>query len=137
MNNYNKSENQILVTQKIIIKNQEGKILALRRSKTDPSKPLSWDLPGGIVERGENIQDSILREVKEESGIQVEKPQLFDVFDFVTEQGTYLICIGYITESISTEVVLSYEHDQYEWLTKDEFLAREVKSHIKELVRRL
>jgi mutator protein MutT len=102
MNNYNKSENQILVTQKIIIKNQEGKILALRRSKTDPSKPLSWDLPGGIVERGENIQDSILREVKEESGIQVEKPQLFDVFDFVTEQGTYLICIGYITESIST-----------------------------------
>lgn len=137
MNSYNDPKNLILVTQKIIILNNSGKILSLRRSKTDPSKPLSWDLPGGLIDQGEDTHEAILREVKEESGIEVETPKLLDVFDCVTEQGKYLICIGYTTKAISTDVVLSYEHDQYEWISKEEFLNRDVKAHIKELVRRM
>jgi 8-oxo-dGTP diphosphatase len=128
---------QILVTQKIIVTNDDGKILTMRRSQTDPSLPLSWDIPGGVVEVGEHLIESISREVTEETRIEVEDIKLFDVFDSSSKIHPYLICIGYTAHALSTNVVLSYEHDQFEWLTKDEFLSRDVKAHIKELVRRL
>ena len=38
------------VAQKAVLVRADGKILALRRSKTDPARPLTWDLPGGDVE---------------------------------------------------------------------------------------
>jgi ADP-ribose pyrophosphatase YjhB (NUDIX family) len=127
----------ILVTQKIIIKDTEGKILSLRRSKTDPTKPLSWDLPGGLVEEGEDLRASILREVQEEAGIQATNLEILDVFGHHTESGKYLICIGYVAQAISTDVTLSYEHDQYNWISKEEFLSRDSKGHIKKLIEKL
>lgn len=129
--------NSLLVTQKIIILNDEGKILSVRRSATCPTKPFGWDLPGGLVDEGENIREAILREVKEEVAISVETPQLLDVFDYKTENGKYLLCIGYTARALSFNVTLSYEHDQFEWLTKEEFLSRDVKNHVKELVSRM
>ncbi len=130
------SPNKILVTQKIIVLNGEEKILSIRRSKTDPTKPLSWDLPGGLVDEGENLRDGIIRELKEETGIEIASPNLVDVFDYVTESGTYLICIGYYVKIDSAEVILSYEHDMFEWITAEEFLNRDVKNHTKEVLRR-
>ncbi len=127
----------ILVTQKIIIKDSDGNILSLRRSKTDPTKPLSWDLPGGLVEEGEDLQESILREVQEEAGIIATDLEILDVFGHHTESGKYLICVGYIAQSISKNVILSYEHDQYDWISKEEFLSRDSKSHIKKLIEKL
>ncbi len=124
----------MLVTQKIIVLNKEGKILALRRSKTDPSKPLSWDLPGGLLEDGENLRDAVVREITEETGISVEKPELIDAFDYINGQNKYLICIGYKTNAITTDINLSYEHDMYEWISKEEFLMRDTKGHIRQLL---
>src|SRR6185369_7782805 len=118
---------QLLVTQKIIITNDEGKILTMRRSQTDPSLPLSWDIPGGVVEEGEHLLESIAREVTEETGIEVENIKLLDVFDSSSKIHPYLICIGYTARALSTDIVLSYEHDQFEWVTKEEFLNRNVK----------
>lgn len=127
----------LLVTQKIIILNDEGKILSVRRSATCPTKPFGWDLPGGLVDEGEDIREAILREVKEEVGIAVGAPELLDVFNYTTEQGKYLLCIGYTARALSFDVILSYEHDQFGWLSKEEFLSRDVKNHVKELVSRL
>ncbi len=53
------------VSQKIFLKNKDGKILALRRSATDPRRPLTWDLPGGSIEEGEVMQDALNREIFE------------------------------------------------------------------------
>ena len=125
---------RVLVTQKIIITNSDGKILAMRRSQTDPSLPLSWDVPGGVVEEGEHLGESIIREVKEETGIDVTNIRLLDVFDSSSKIHPYLVCIGYIAEAVSEDVSLSYEHDQFEWISKKEFLTRNSKKHIKMLV---
>jgi len=48
-----------------------------------------WSIPGGLVELGENVQDAMVREVREEVGLDVEAVKLMDVFDSVTldEQG--------------------------------------------------
>jgi len=56
---------------------QDGKTL-LEKRKNEPGKG-KWSIPGGIVELGESLERTVLREVKEETGLDVEKPELIDV----------------------------------------------------------
>jgi len=66
---------------------QDGKIL-LEKRKNAPGKG-QWSVPGGLVELGESIEETVLREVREETGLEVEKPEHIDVVDNVDldEQG--------------------------------------------------
>jgi mutator protein MutT len=60
----------------------EGKILIEKR-KNEPSKG-KWSIPGGLVELGENIEQAVIREVKEETGLDVEAPHLIDIVDNIS-----------------------------------------------------
>lgn len=57
-------------SQKAIIFNEQGKILVIKRSKTSPTRAGYWDLPGGILEAGEDKKEAIIREIKEEEEFQ-------------------------------------------------------------------
>ncbi len=61
---------------------ENGKLLLIKRG----AKPGQgrWSIPGGIVELGERVQDAIVREVKEECGLDIEVEELVDVFDSIT-----------------------------------------------------
>lgn len=61
---------------------QDGKILLVKRG-VEPAKNL-WSIPGGMVELGEKVQDAVIREVKEECGLNVEVVRLMDVVDSIT-----------------------------------------------------
>lgn len=54
----------------VIIENEKGEILLVKR-KLDPQKGM-YDLPGGFVDVGENLEESINREIEEEIGVKVE-----------------------------------------------------------------
>jgi len=58
-----------------------GKIL-LERRKNEPGKG-KWSIPGGLVELGEQTEQTAIREVREETNLIVEKPELIDVVDNV------------------------------------------------------
>jgi len=68
--------NKVGVAQKTIIVREDGKLLVVRRSKTAPSRPLYWDLPGGGLELGEDPEEGAVREVMEETGIEVKNIKL-------------------------------------------------------------
>ncbi len=126
------------VAQKAVLIREDGKILALRRSSTDPTRPLTWDLPGGEVEFREDLTVSIQREIREEVGITVETLSLLDVIGWVNPRGEYWISIGYVAHiPQDSQVVLSFEHDTFEWLSKEEFLARESTFRIKRYLEKL
>lgn len=109
------------ITQKAVVVNPQGEILTLRRTKTAPSNPLAWDLPGGQLELGEDPIASIIREVAEETGLIVESPKVFDVEAHTNKGGDYWITIAYRVKA-DGEIILSYEHDMFRWVTADQFL---------------
>jgi 8-oxo-dGTP diphosphatase len=58
---------------------RDGRILLAKRG-SEPGKN-KWSIPGGLVELGETVQSTIAREVREESGLDVEVHSLIDVVD--------------------------------------------------------
>ena len=54
----------------IICVNSHSKILVIKRSPTDEAHPKAWDLPGGhIDDEDKSIEDGVLRELEEETGL--------------------------------------------------------------------
>jgi 8-oxo-dGTP pyrophosphatase MutT (NUDIX family) len=58
-----------------IVINPEGKVLMLHRSDND-----CWCFPGGALELGENLEETAMREVLEETGLTLNDVELFGVF---------------------------------------------------------
>jgi len=58
---------------------EDGKILLVERAK-DPLKGY-WSLPGGILETGEKLEEGIRREVREETGLEVDGLSVFEIFE--------------------------------------------------------
>lgn len=119
MTEKNEEKSLYELTVKAVVVNKEGKCLILRRADDDETGPNKYDLPGGRVEGGETIEDSIQREVAEETGIQVEVGPAIHYLDWSKERnGKLIYCKGLrlLAFHKSGDVKLSKEHDNFEWL---------------------
>ena len=100
----------------------------LRRSQ----KP---DLPGGVVEVDEQIEEGLLREVREEAGLDLlpGSLQLGRCFTYLDGDvsSNFLVYVAEVTGD--EEVVLSWEHESYQWLTAKELLDLEIRRPYPEL----
>lgn len=50
----------------------EGRVLLRHRSPDRARFPDAWDLPGGLLESGESAAEALVRELREELGIEIE-----------------------------------------------------------------
>ena len=64
----------------VVVFNGES-VLLVQRGK--PPEAGAWSLPGGAQELGETIRETAVREVREETGIEITGLQLLDVFDLI------------------------------------------------------
>lgn len=118
-----KTLDKIGIFQKIIIKNDEGNILALRRRDDDSRRPGAWDLPGGGYEKGEDLESAAKREVMEEVSLSVGSLKVLVARSVkgMSTPDVDNIFIGWVALDWSGEVVLSDEHVEYRWVTPAEF----------------
>jgi 8-oxo-dGTP pyrophosphatase MutT (NUDIX family) len=106
----------MLAGAKVFVLDDFGRVLVIRRSKTDPRRPLTWDIPGGVVESDEDPGVAAVREVWEETGISLEGVKLIEA-----NLGDEIELYIYRSNSSHTNVSLSFEHDQHLWVTLAEF----------------
>ncbi len=118
------------VVSKVLVVNEKGEVLALRRSQTDERRPGQWDFPGGWVDAGEDTNTAAIREAKEEAGLDLVNPELVFAFSEMTTKsktlgskhgsGTWLLFIEHITGD--PKITLSSEHDSHTWKNPKELL---------------
>ena len=99
-----------------------NKIL-LEKRKNEPGKG-KWSIPGGIVELGEKTEQTAIREVKEETNLTVENPELLDVVDNVEldENGKvkyHFVIIDYFVRLKGGRLKASSDAAELKWVNLD------------------
>ena len=102
---------------KAILTNTEGKILVQKRADTG-----KWDLIWGKTELPEKIEDAIIREIKEETGIEtVQDLRVIHVkSDLLFSKTRYFLLIIYTGKVAVAWPVISDEHSEYQRVNKEE-----------------
>lgn len=105
----------------------EGKILILREASAylEGTNTSKYDIVGGRLKPGERFDDSLLREVKEETGLDVEIGKPFFVNEWrpvVKEEPWQIVGIFFFCKvKGDTTVTLSSDHDDYKWIDPKDF----------------
>ena len=99
---------------------KDGKVLVLDR--TDPAWP-GLTFPGGHVEPGEPVNMSVVREIKEETGLKITPPRLCGLKQFNDAQNRRYIVFCYIAKVQSGKLRESAE-GRLTWMTLEELKRR-------------
>ncbi len=95
---------------------RDGYVLMQERNDED------WPgvvFPGGHVEPGESFTEAVVREVCEETGLTIEKPELCGVKQFYTEDGARYVVFLYRADRFSGEI-RSSEEGRIFWVKKED-----------------
>ena len=92
----------------------DGKGNVLVQNKKGDRTWHGWNFPGGHVEQGEFVTPSVLREIREETGLTIEIPKLCGIKEFQKEQdGKRFIVFLYVASRFSGELRSSAEGDVF------------------------
>ena len=90
------------------------KVLLQNRVKKDWQ---GYTLPGGHVERDESFVDAVIREMKEETGLDIKNPKLVGVKQFPIKCGRYVVFLFKTNEYSGT--LVSSDEGNMEWVEYD------------------
>ncbi|MGB7967992.1 MAG: NUDIX domain-containing protein [Methanobacterium sp.] len=100
---------------RVLLTDQDGKILILKRSTDSKTNPGRWELPGGKVDQGESFDHALIREVYEETNLKISLEHVVGA----SEQNLHIIRAVHIIMSgkiVEGELNLSGEHEGYAWI---------------------
>lgn len=82
-----------------VIFNDEGKVFLAKRGRDVRNESGKWEFPGGGVEFGDTLVDTIVREMQEEFGIDIEAVELLGVNDhLIPEEKQHWVSPAYISK---------------------------------------
>lgn len=111
------SSSNTILSVRALIYNGQGNVLFLRRSPKNRRFAGTWEFPGGKVDQNEELGLALVREVREECGLEVEISGLVSYADFSLE-GRRLLCLLFKAQvKGGVDVTLSDEHDASVWQT--------------------
>jgi ADP-ribose pyrophosphatase YjhB (NUDIX family) len=99
-----------------IIQSEDRKVLVILEGDT-PYHDM-WVIPMGYVHANENVADAVSREVREETGIEIEIEGLIGVYDdFIDTDGRDLhhVIVCYRTKALTDPPIVSREAKEYVW----------------------
>ncbi len=113
-------ENKIILTNMCMLYKPDGSFLVINRLKKD------WpgiNFPGGHVEYNEDIPASVIREMKEETGLDIRNPEFVSYYEWnLPEEKTRHLCLLFRSKDFSGELKSSSEGEVF--FMKKEDLAK-------------
>jgi ADP-ribose pyrophosphatase YjhB (NUDIX family) len=117
----------------------DGQVLLVRRA--NPPLQGEWSLPGGALELGEKLRDGIAREVKEETGLEVEVGPVLDVVDSIFPDGDgrpqyHYVLIDYFCHLRAGTPAAGSDASELRWARLDELVALGVRQATMDIIRK-
>ena len=95
------------------VTNELGEVLLVKSPRR------GWEYPGGMVEPGETFQDALLREIREESGIEAEIIGFIGLCKNV-ERNT--VNIDFACRAVGGELMTSDESEDVRWVRREDVM---------------
>lgn len=118
-----------------LVVNQQGDVLMVRSSKWNDK----FTVPGGHIELGERAEDAIKREVREETGLDVEPVKLLLVQQAIYPRDyhkhEHFVFMDYICVARSSEVKLDgRELQEFVWVKPEDALDLDMEEYTRNFV---
>jgi len=117
---------------------ESGRVVLVKRGRV----PLlgEWSIPGGAVELGETVREAVIRETREETGLEVEPVSLLGVFDRVIrdENGSvryHYVLVDYYCRRVGGELCAGSDCDGARWFLPEEVAGVPLPKDTAEVVR--
>jgi 8-oxo-dGTP diphosphatase len=115
---------------KAVILDEQGRCLLIRRSDQCENFARQWEWPGGKVDPGEDFVTALVREVREETSLEVEVAGLVGATQY--EMATVNVILLHMkVRRVSGQIRLSHEHDDFAWVRPSEFGVRELSDQVR------
>lgn len=103
-----------------VIINKNNQIFCARR-KNDGPLALKWEFPGGKIEKGESLEEALIREIKEEFSTTIKVKDFIMTVNHQYEK-FHLTMHAFYAEVIEGTLTLN-EHTDSKWLKKEQLFA--------------
>ena len=118
---------------------REGLVLIVRRA--NPPLQGEWSIPGGALDLGEKLRDGVAREVREETGLEVEVGPVLDVFDsiFPDAEGRtqyHYVLVDYLCRPLSGTAIAASDATELRWAKPDDLPALGMKQVTIEVIQK-
>jgi mutator protein MutT len=100
----------------------EGRNILLVERAKEPLKGY-WSIPGGIVEAGEKLEDAVRREVREETGLEIEPLAMFEIFERIMPDSEmrpeyHYVLIDYLCRAVGGQLAAASDVSQAAWVSE-------------------
>lgn len=102
---------------------QEGRVLLVRRG----TEPLlgRWSIPGGLIEVGEMLREAVVREAREETGLEVEPLELVELLDRIHREDDrvryHYVIADYLCRVTGGTLHAASDADEARWVERAEW----------------
>ena len=123
------------LTMRGIVKNENDEILILKRHPKSKTNPCKWELPGGKIEKGEYFDEALIREIKEETNLDVKVGDFCEAVqnDYSHKRTVQLIMYA---KDITGEVKISDEHYDWMWASLDRIKTLKITSSFEKIIKK-
>lgn len=101
----------------------EGRVLLVQRGH-EPAKG-KWSIPGGLIEIGESLTGAVVREAREETGLEVEPLALVELLDRIHREGEriryHYVIADYLCRVVGGELKAASDADAVRWVEHAEW----------------
>ena len=101
----------------------ESRVLLVQRG-TEPLKG-RWTIPGGLVDVGESLREAVIREVKEETGLDVEPVELIELLDRIHREDErvryHYVIADYLCRMTGGTLGAASDADAARWVERSEW----------------
>ncbi len=117
----------------------DGRFLLLKRLETKSLFPGYYDVPGGKIEPGEDPNDAVLRELKEETGLEGKVIRPYNVWitrNVKDGRDRFYIEIDYIVgvDDCNKILLCDKEHSGYEWVDRNNIPEQKISPELRKTV---